>query len=97
MWVKNCFLDFFELLIRISNSVIALGAFGLTGLSSLSWIVNYFKQGRTVTEQLDYTKRRMQERIADAASQVGQKTKDAGQAIQSKAEGKEGGRTWSYS
>ncbi|XP_009772501.1 oleosin H1-like [Nicotiana tabacum] len=70
------------------------GAFGLTGLSSLSWIVNYFKQGRTVTEQLDYTKRRMQERMADAAAQVGQKTKDVGQAIQSKAqEGKEGGRT----
>ncbi|KAF3635290.1 Oleosin S1-2 [Capsicum baccatum] len=70
------------------------GAFGLTGLSSLSWIVNYFKQGRTMTEQLDYTKRRIQERAAEAAAQVGQKTKEAGQAIQSKAqEGKESART----
>ncbi|MCD9643806.1 hypothetical protein HAX54_031652 [Datura stramonium] len=70
------------------------GAFGLTGLSSLSWIVNYFKQGRTMTEQLDYTKRRIQERAADAAAQVGQKTKEAGQALQSKAqEGKESART----
>lgn len=71
-----------------------IGAFGLTGLSSLSWIVNYFKQGRTMTEQLDYTKRRIQERAAEAAAQVGQKTKEAGQAIQSKAqEGKESART----
>ncbi|XP_004251808.1 oleosin H1-like [Solanum lycopersicum] len=62
------------------------GAFGLTGLSSLSWIVNYFKQGRTTMEQLDYTKRRIQERAAEAAAQVGQKTKETGQAIQSKAQ-----------
>lgn len=63
-----------------------VGAFGLTGLSSLSWIVNYFKQGRTTMEQLDYTKRRIQERAAEAAAQVGQKTKETGQAIQSKAQ-----------
>ncbi|XP_055802616.1 oleosin H1-like [Solanum dulcamara] len=62
------------------------GAFGLTGLSSLSWIVNYFKEGRSMTEQLDYTKRRIQDRAAEATAQVGQKTKDAGQAIQSKAQ-----------
>ncbi|KAJ8561095.1 hypothetical protein K7X08_027285 [Anisodus acutangulus] len=70
------------------------GAFGLTGLSSLSWIVDYFKQGRTTMEQLDYTKRRIQERVADATATVGQKTKDVGQAIQSTAQqGKESART----
>ncbi|XP_059274623.1 oleosin H1-like [Lycium ferocissimum] len=70
------------------------GAFGLTGLSSLSWIVNYFKQGRSTMEQLDYTKRRIQERVADATATVGQKTKDVGQAIQSTAQqGKESART----
>lgn len=37
-------------------------------------------------EQLDYTKRRIQERAAEAAAQVGQKTKETGQAIQSKAQ-----------
>lgn len=41
-------------------------------------------------ENLDAVKRRMQ----DAAVQLGQKTKDAGQTIQNKArEGKEGART----
>lgn len=59
------------------------GAFGLTGLSSLSWVVNSFRQ--KAPEQLDYAKRRMQ----DAAIQLGQKTKDVGQTIQSKAQ--EGG------
>ncbi|XP_009612534.1 oleosin H2-like [Nicotiana tabacum] len=66
------------------------GAFGVTGLSSLSWILNYFRQGKFVPENLDAVKRRMQ----DAAVQLGQKTKDAGQTIQNKArEGKEGART----
>ncbi|GAA0156596.1 hypothetical protein LIER_38301 [Lithospermum erythrorhizon] len=65
------------------------GAFGLTGLSSLSWVVNYFRKKAgvpaTVPEQWDYAKRRVQ----DATMQVGQKTKDVGQAIQNKAQ--EGG------
>ena len=62
------------------------GAFGVTGLSSLSWVFNYF--GRTsVPDQLDYAKRRMQ----DAAGYTGQKTKEAGQEIQTKAQ--EGKRT----
>ncbi|MCD7462941.1 Ole18p [Datura stramonium] len=66
------------------------GAFGVTGLSSLSWILNYLKQGKSVPENLEAAKRRM----ADAAGHLGQKTKDAGQTIQSKAqEGKEGART----
>ncbi|GAA0139872.1 hypothetical protein Leryth_005829 [Lithospermum erythrorhizon] len=65
------------------------GAFGLTGLSSLSYVVNYFRKKagapETVPEQWDYAKRRVQ----DATMQVGQKTKDVGQAIQNKAQ--EGG------
>ncbi|KAK4346272.1 hypothetical protein RND71_032611 [Anisodus tanguticus] len=66
------------------------GAFGVTGLSSFSWILNYLQQGKSVPENLDAAKRRM----ADAASHLGQKTKDVGQTIQSKAqEGKEGART----
>ncbi|PHU27746.1 Oleosin [Capsicum chinense] len=68
------------------------GAFGVTGLSSLSWILNYFRQGgkSMVPENIEGAKRRM----AEAAEHVGQKTKDAGQKIQSKAhEGKEGART----
>ncbi|KAJ8566962.1 hypothetical protein K7X08_019170 [Anisodus acutangulus] len=66
------------------------GAFGVTGLSSFSWILNYLKQGKSVPENLDAAKRRM----ADDASHLGQKTKDVGQTIQSKAqEGKEGART----
>ncbi|CAN4079205.1 unnamed protein product [Withania somnifera] len=66
------------------------GAFGVTGLSSLSWILNYFKQGKSVPENIDAAKRRM----ADATAHLGQKTKEAGQTIQSKAqEGKEGTRT----
>ncbi|XP_059295282.1 oleosin H2-like [Lycium ferocissimum] len=66
------------------------GAFGVTGLSSLSWILNYLKQGKSVPENLDAAKRRM----ADATAHPGQKKKDVGQTIQSKAqEGKEGART----
>ncbi|KAG9449784.1 hypothetical protein H6P81_009749 [Aristolochia fimbriata] len=68
------------------------GAFGITGLSSLSWIVNYFRSGRgkmMVPEQLEHAKRRM----GDAAGHVGQRAKDVGQTIQSKAHEGGGGRT----
>ncbi|KAK6798784.1 hypothetical protein RDI58_006487 [Solanum bulbocastanum] len=67
------------------------GAFGVTGLSSFSWILNYFRQGKSmVPESMEAAKRR----VADAAAHLGQKTKDAGQTIQSKAqEGKEGTKT----
>ncbi|XP_043704000.1 oleosin H2-like [Telopea speciosissima] len=71
---------------------LASGAFGLTAVSSLSWIFNYLRGSVTgatadMPEQLEYAKRHMRE----AASHVGQKTKDVGQAIQNKAQ--EGGRT----
>ncbi|KAH1091935.1 hypothetical protein J1N35_019192 [Gossypium stocksii] len=64
------------------------GAFGLTGLSSLSYVFNRFRQA-TGTEQFDAdrTKRGMQ----DMVGYVGQKTKEAGQTIENKAH--EGGRT----
>lgn len=58
------------------------GLFGLTGLTSLSWILKYFRQA----EPLDEAKRRMQ----DVAVTVGQKTKEVGEAIQQKA--KEAGK-----
>ncbi|KAL3526085.1 hypothetical protein ACH5RR_014457 [Cinchona calisaya] len=54
------------------------GAFGLTGLSSLSWVLNFFRQ--KAPEQMDYAMRRMQ----DTAAQFGQKTKDVGEKIQTK-------------
>lgn len=57
------------------------GAFGLTGLTSLSWILNSFRQSSgSVPEMADQAKRRM----ADMAGYVGQKTKEGGQEIQSK-------------
>lgn len=63
------------------------GAFGLTGLSSLSWVLNSFR----AREPLDYAKRQMQE----AAIAAGEKTKQTGEMIKSKAqgEGREGVRT----
>ncbi|KAL2532228.1 Oleosin 5 [Abeliophyllum distichum] len=67
------------------------GAFGLTGLSSLSWVVNSLRQVTgSMTDQLEHAKRRM----GDAAVHMGQKTKETGQMIQQKSqEGKESGRT----
>ncbi|XP_062114937.1 oleosin H2-like [Humulus lupulus] len=69
------------------------GAFGITGLSSLSWLANYLRRIRMMPssgplpEAAEYARRRVQE----SAGYVGQKTKEAGQAIQSKAQ-ESGGR-----
>ncbi|KAF8369392.1 hypothetical protein HHK36_032598 [Tetracentron sinense] len=66
------------------------GALGLTALSSLSWIFNYLRGVRTkVPEHLDHAKRRMEE----AAGHMGQRTKDLGQGMQSRAQevGRKGG------
>ncbi|KAI3848514.1 hypothetical protein C5167_023434 [Papaver somniferum] len=60
------------------------GAFGLTALSSLSWIINYIR-GARVPETLDQARRRMQESAGQMTQQVGQKAKDVGQTIQQKA------------
>ncbi|KAK2989731.1 hypothetical protein RJ640_030224 [Escallonia rubra] len=57
------------------------GAFGITALSSLSWIVNFARRAMgdgIVTEPIDYTRRR----AADTAGFMGQKAKEAGQRTQ---------------
>ncbi|MED6207271.1 hypothetical protein PIB30_034175 [Stylosanthes scabra] len=65
------------------TGILTAGACGLTGLMSLSWIISYIRQVHgTVPEQLDSAK----QRVADMADYVGQKTKDAGQEIQNKAQ-----------
>ncbi|KAL1214555.1 Oleosin 21.2 kDa [Cardamine amara subsp. amara] len=62
---------------------LASGMFGLTGLSSISWVMNYLRGTRkTVPEQLEYAKKRM----ADAVSYAGQKGKEMGQHVQNKAQ-----------
>ncbi|KAI3768785.1 hypothetical protein L2E82_19619 [Cichorium intybus] len=59
------------------------GTFGLTGLTSLSFLVNRLRQATgSVPEQIDYAKERMQ----DLAVYAGQKTEEVGQTIQSKAQ-----------
>lgn len=58
------------------------GMFGLTGLSSISWVMNYLRRTRgSVPDQLEYAKRRM----ADAVGYAGQKGKEVGQFVQDKA------------
>ncbi|GJV08953.1 oleosin 18.2 kDa [Tanacetum coccineum] len=58
------------------------GTFGLTGLSSLSFLVNSLRQVTgTVPEQVEAAKRR----LADVVEYTGQKTKDVGQTIQDKS------------
>lgn len=67
------------------------GAFGLTGMSSLTYVFNRLRRA-TGTEQLDLdmAKRRVQ----DMTGYIGQKTKEVGQKIESKAhEGTVGTRT----
>lgn len=65
---------------------LASGAFTLTGLSSISWLVNYLRGLRErAPGYVDEAKRRMHE----AAGHVEQRTKETGQRIQSRAQ--EGG------
>ncbi|KAL0792657.1 hypothetical protein Bca101_064034 [Brassica carinata] len=64
------------------TGILASGLFGLTGLSSVSWVLNYIRgTSETVPEQLDYAKRRM----ADAVGYAGQKGKEMGQYVQDTA------------
>ena len=59
------------------------GAFGIVALSALSWMVNFLRKvGATDPEQIDHVKRRVQ----DTAGQIGQKAKETGQNIKSKAQ-----------
>lgn len=65
------------------TGLLASGMFGLTGLSSISWVMNYLRGTRkSVPEQLEYAKRRM----ADAVGYAGQKGKEMGQHVQNKAQ-----------
>ncbi|XP_074357743.1 oleosin H1-like [Apium graveolens] len=58
------------------------GAFWLTGLSSLSWVLSYFKQtSQAMPYHIELAKKRAQEMDAYA----GQKTKEVGHTIQTKA------------
>uniref|UniRef100_A0A0A0LR99 Oleosin n=2 Tax=Cucumis sativus TaxID=3659 RepID=A0A0A0LR99_CUCSA len=57
------------------------GAFGVTALSSLSWMANYLRRSR-VPLNLDQAKQWVRETAAQAAETA----KEAGQAIQSKAQ-----------
>ncbi|CAH2055378.1 unnamed protein product [Thlaspi arvense] len=64
------------------TGIMASGAIGLTGLSSMSWVLNYIRRAREhMPEELEEAK----QRLADMAEYVGQRTKDAGQTIEDKA------------
>lgn len=60
---------------------LASGAFGVTALTAMSWIWSYVTRGRGMPEQMEHMKRRM----GETAGHVGQRTKDVGQGIQTKA------------
>ncbi|EPS64539.1 oleosin, partial [Genlisea aurea] len=73
------------------------GAFGLTGLSSLSWVLNSFRKA-TGSEPLEYARHRMQEatiQMGEKTKQIGEmmgdKTKQAGEAMKSKGQEAGGG------
>ncbi|KAL6011438.1 hypothetical protein ACLOJK_001886 [Asimina triloba] len=70
---------------------LASGAFGLTGLSSLSWIANYVRRkGMPSHEHMDHAKRRMME----TAGFMEKRAREAGHGVEHKVrEAKEGGRT----
>lgn len=64
--------------------ILTSGACGVTGLMSFSWVANYVRESMwagAVPETMDSAKQRM----ADMAGYVGQKTKEVGQDIQTKA------------
>lgn len=55
---------------------ITSGAFGITALSSISWIINYFRRMKgSWAEQLDQVGRHVQ----DTAAHVGQRAREGGQ------------------
>ncbi|KAL8038723.1 hypothetical protein ABFS82_11G130100 [Erythranthe guttata] len=83
------------LLVGAVTGFLTSGAFGLTGLSSFSWLFNSFRQA-TGMEPTEYARRRLQEGIVQVGEKtkqvgemVGDKTKQTGEAIKSKAQ--EGG------
>ncbi|KAJ6882265.1 oleosin 16.4 kDa-like [Populus alba x Populus x berolinensis] len=72
------------------SGFLASGAFGVTALSSLSWMAGHLQSliRGPLTQTLDQAKRKAQE----TAGQVGQKARETAQNVQSKAqEGTKGG------
>jgi hypothetical protein len=63
---------------------LASGAFGVTALSSLSWMASHSQSliRGPLTQTLDQAKRKAQE----TAGQVGQKARETGQTVQGKAQ-----------
>ncbi|XP_050225064.1 oleosin Cor a 15-like [Mercurialis annua] len=61
---------------------LASGAFGITALSSLSWMFNYLKMRGILPQRFDQAKRRVQE----TTGQLGQKAREMGQTVQGKAQ-----------
>ncbi|KAL6493507.1 hypothetical protein OROGR_032286 [Orobanche gracilis] len=58
---------------------ITSGVFGVTALSSISWLLNYVRRIRSgLPEQIQHVGRRVQ----DAAEHIGQRTVEAGQKTQ---------------
>lgn len=65
---------------------LASGAFGITGLSAFSWIVNYFRGYRTSGgPSMGMGMEQVTRRAHEMAREVGQKTKEAGQEVIGKA------------
>ncbi|KAF5958674.1 hypothetical protein HYC85_005899 [Camellia sinensis] len=63
--------------------LMASGGFGLTGLTAMSWVLNYFRQASAgMPQQMEEVNRRMQ----DVAIQMGQKTKEVCETIKKKAQ-----------
>ncbi|GFP90754.1 oleosin 21.2 kDa [Phtheirospermum japonicum] len=61
------------------TGILTSGAFGITALSSISWLLNYVRKVRgSFPEQLEHMGRRVQ----DTAGYMGQKTREAGQKAQ---------------
>ena len=63
------------------------GAFGITGLSSLSWLANYLRRIRMTA--LPETAEQAKRIVQDTAGHLGPKTRETAQVVQSKAQ--EGG------
>ncbi|XP_020228887.1 oleosin 5 [Cajanus cajan] len=61
------------------TSIIAAGTCGLMGLVTFTWMVNYLRRVMVTPEQA-------KRRIAEMAGHVKQKTKEAGQDIETKAQ-----------
>ncbi|MCD7465105.1 hypothetical protein HAX54_000559 [Datura stramonium] len=52
------------------------GAFGITALSSLSWMINYMRRMRGPVEEQEHAKRRVQETAGHMGQRTGQKMQE---------------------